>query len=340
MDQNIMYSADELPATDCWHPISGNAFNIPTNVIHQTAEPSAEAALPLNQNHRFQTSRLHPAPYSAELHNGYIPADTKRITAKNTESSLSLASELTSAATDRVGLNPERPGTVERRETVRPEVQTIRVKPQSRFLSSGLQLNQEPVFHHANSQISNPTAVSVDGNRWPSQQLPEHRGPNVREARTDLSSPDHQRLPGPSPDHQRLPGPSPDHQRLPGPSTDQQKVVYLYPNQQKRVESALVQSVSETENGGGQEVPQTGASNIRVRLTPGLSGRLQSWDQPKLQNLQNLSVLNSPSAGGAGFTDSDLQTAGSDCGAQYGASDHQGILRGTLTDLNIILLLA
>ncbi|XP_031170876.1 uncharacterized protein LOC116061107 isoform X1 [Sander lucioperca] len=430
-------SADKLPATDCLHQVSGNAFNIPTNQVHQTAEPAAGAVLPLSQNHRFQTSRLHPAPYSAELHNSYIPADTKHITAKNTESSLSPASEPTSAATGRVGPNPERPG-----------VQNIRVKPPSRFFSSGLQLNQEPVFHQANSQISNPTAVSMDGNRWPPRQLPGHRGPNVRDERTDLStldhqrlpgpspdhqrlpgpspdhqrlpgpspdhqrlhgpslhhqrlpdpsldhqrlpdpsldhqrlpgpspdhqrlsdpsldhqrlpdpsldhqrlpgpspdhqrlpgpSPDHQRLPGPSPDHQRLPGPSPDHQRLPGPSPDHQRLpdpstdhqnqqkVYLYPNQQKRVELALVQSVSETGNGGGQEVPQTGASNLRI--APGLSGRLQTWHQPKLQNLQNLSVPNSPSAGGTGFTGSDLQTAGSDCGAQYGASDHQGILRG------------
>ncbi len=123
----------------------------------------------------------------------------------------------------------------------------------------------------------------------------------------------------------------------------------------------------------------SGASHIRVRLVPGLPGRLQTRDKPKLQNLQNpttqfytrggtsrTSYLSftphnipntpvnireyqpnnnqdlNPTAGGAGFTGShrDPNSSGgsgsdlkihtrSDCSSQYGASVHQGIMRGT-----------
>lgn len=106
--------------------------------------------------------------------------------------------------------------------------------------------------------------------------------------------------------------------------------------------------------------PLLGASHIRVRLVPGLSARLQTHDKPKVQNLQNPTTSrtsyhsltphsNSPvnirehqtnNPGGAGLTGfhtgpngsggSDLNVhTTSDCSGQYGASVHQGIIRGT-----------
>ncbi|XP_032364390.1 uncharacterized protein LOC116678758 [Etheostoma spectabile] len=72
----------------------------------------------------------------AELPN----VDTKHPGAANTP-----ASEPASAATGQVDPNPEGSGTVERRETDRSRVQTIRVKPPSSFFPSGLQFNQQEV---------------------------------------------------------------------------------------------------------------------------------------------------------------------------------------------------
>lgn len=128
--------------------------------------------------------------------------------------------------------------------------------------------------------------------------------------------------------------------------------------------------------------PPSGASHIRVKLVPGLPGKLQTHDKAKLQNLQNPTTQfhtrgrtsrtsyfsftpqnipntsvnireyqpnnpNSnqdldPTAGGAEFTGSHTGPNGSggsgsdlkihtrsDCSSQYGASVHQGIMRGT-----------
>ncbi|XP_074472429.1 uncharacterized protein LOC141756521 isoform X1 [Sebastes fasciatus] len=398
-------------------------------------------------NDPSQTSPLHPVfqprAQSSPDHIGsselllpgkdkkYVLANTKSITSKDTASSLSgdrqgsVSTELTSTASSQVNRNLDRPGKIGRRNTelVQSRVQNIRVKPLSKFFSSGHQLNQKPVIQHANSQISNPsqyatglTAVSSDGNRRMSQQLPERRGSNIREehvpertgfstlrqeqgihgvrVKSDQSAVIHLTDMFPDqPEHQQklvhLYPNQQEHQQkrahlYPNQQGPQQKLVHPSPNQQEQ-QQKLVQSEAETGNSGHQESPlrnfpqPTGVSHIRVKLVPSLPGRLQTHNEPKLQNLQKpttqfetrgatsrtsyLSVtpqniqntlvdigeyqLNNPNrnkdlnptARRAGFTGSHTGPNGSggsdlkihtmsDCSGQYGASVHQGIMRG------------
>ncbi|XP_029282165.1 uncharacterized protein LOC115004623 [Cottoperca gobio] len=253
----------------------------------------------------------------------YIPANAKLITSKNTlsdlskETDVSASTEPTSTATSRVNQNLERPGIDERRniETVQSRVQNIRVKPLSKFVSSGHQLNQKPVIQQANSQIYNPsqyaTGSIAGGNSRASQHLAEHRGSTL--------------------------------------GRKQHGFWTLYPNQQEH-QQKLVQSEAEKGNGGGKEsTQQTGASHIRVRLVSSLSG-LQTHHEPNPESpttpsdtrgatsgTSYLSVTdavdvgqyqpNNPPAGGA-VSGSDQTHTGPDCGGQYGTSVHQGIIRG------------
>lgn len=203
-----------------------------------------------------------------------VPANTKHPTFKNTVPDLSgdaqgsLSTEPMSTATSRVDLNLERPGSIDRRsiETVQSRVQNIRVKPLSKFVSSGHHLNQKPFIRQVNSQSSNPsqyvtgpTAVSSDGNRWTSQQLPERTGLNIREVpeRTGFSMLKQEQ----DVNSVRVKSDRSAVLRLTNLSTNQQI------HQQK-----LVQSVAETGNGGGQE----SASTPRNMLQPtGRDGNLQ-----------------------------------------------------------------
>lgn len=244
-----------------------------------------------------QTSKFHPVLQpnhtgSSELllpgrDKKYIPANTKQITSKNTLPDLSggtqesLIIEPKPIATTRVNQNLERPGSIERRniETVQSRVQNIRVKPLSKFVSSGHHLNFKPVFQQANSQISNPsqyatgpTAVGRDKNRWTSPQLPEHTGSNIEDRvpeRTGFSTLKQEqgvhsvqvksdqsaviRLTNLSSNQKT-------HQQLVNPSTGQQqhkqKLAHLYTNQQGH-QLKLVQSVAETGNLEGQESAST-----------------------------------------------------------------------------------
>ncbi|XP_054474253.1 uncharacterized protein LOC129106966 isoform X5 [Anoplopoma fimbria] len=285
---------------------------------------------PQSQNDPSQTSQsnlvLQPTSQSSQHHIGrreqllsgrdkkYVPANTKGIASKNTAPALSgdpqesVSTEPTSTATSQVTQNLGRPGTIERRniETVKSRMRTLRVKPLSKLVSSGHQLNQKPVIQQANSQLSNPSqyasGLTADGNHWMSQQLPEHRGLDIREQhvpertgfstlRQEMDVHGFQVKSDPSAvihfsdlapieqDHQQKLVHSSQNQQGP-----QQKLVHLYPNQK------LVQSVAETGKDGYQEallrnVPQpTGTSNIRVRLVPSLPGRRQTHDEPKVQN--------------------------------------------------------
>ncbi|XP_044024572.1 uncharacterized protein LOC122862843 isoform X2 [Siniperca chuatsi] len=344
---------------------------------------------PRSQYYPSQTSQFHPvfqppAQYSPD-HNGsdkYIPAYTKQITAKNSISDLSEetpGSVSTEPTNSRVDQNLEKPGSIERRNI--EKVQNIRVKPQGKFFTSG-HLNQTPLIQQANSQISNPsqyatspTTVNSDGKGWTSQQLPEHRGSNIREEHVP---------------ERRSFSTMKQAQNLHSITvkSDQSAVIPLtdLSTNQQGHQQKLVQSVAETRNSGGQgsaftlrnAVQPTGTSHIRVRPLSGLLGRLQTRDEHKLQNLQNPTTqfdtrggtsrtsylgftpqnipntvnireyhpnnpksnkdLN-PTAWGAGFTGSHMGTNGSggsdlkshtrsDCGGQYGASLHQGIMRG------------
>uniref|UniRef100_A0A8P4GAX4 ZP domain-containing protein n=1 Tax=Dicentrarchus labrax TaxID=13489 RepID=A0A8P4GAX4_DICLA len=312
--------------------------------LHQVLQPLAQYSPDHISNSELRLS---------DRDQTYVPTNAKPITSKNTVADLSVDSqgsvktEPTYTATSQNLGKP--PGSMERRntETVQSRVQNIRVKPPSIFVSSGRVLNQKSLSQQA--QISNPsqyatvpTAVSPNGNCWTAKQLPEHRGSNVRS--------DHvPERPGSSTLKQ-------EHgihiDRVRSDQTSVIRLTGLSPNQ--------VQSTAETENIGQESastqrlLQPTGESHIRVRLVPGLQGRRQTTDKLKLQNptrgtssFTPKSILNSPvnvreltnphSEGGAGFTgshtgpngfSSDLNIDTSDCGGQYGASVHQGIVRG------------
>lgn len=238
---------------------------------------------PQSQYDPSQTSQLHPvlqsqaqySPDQTSRDETYVPANIKNIASKNTVSNLpvdtqrSVSTEPVSSATSHIDQNLERLGSIERRntETVHSRVQNIRVKPPSKFVSSGHQLNQKPFVRQANSQLFNPsqyaTGPTADGNRWTPQQLQEHRGSNIRqelvpEKRRVSTLKQEQgvhsvRVKSDRTAAIRLSDVSPNHQ------IHQQKLDHPSPNQQK-----LVQSVAETGNGGGQE----SASTLRNVLQP------------------------------------------------------------------------
>ncbi|XP_042358817.1 uncharacterized protein LOC121955093 [Plectropomus leopardus] len=151
----------------------------------------------------FQKSAQYNPDYTSEQllsehDERYLPVSPKPTASTNTESDLSgdtggsETTESTSTATSRVHQNLNRPGTIERRntETVQSRVQLIRVKPLSKFVYSGHQLNQKPVIQQVNPPFSNlsqyatgVTAVSSNGNHRTSQRLPEQRYSNTREER-------------------------------------------------------------------------------------------------------------------------------------------------------------
>ncbi|XP_018542326.1 uncharacterized protein LOC108890048 isoform X2 [Lates calcarifer] len=315
----------------------------------------------------FQASNLHqdlqsPTQDNPDLHSitgsklilpsrerKYVPADTKH---KNTipDSSRgtqdSVSNELTSTATSQVDPNLERTGSIERRniETFQSRVQNIRVKPTTKFVSSG-HLNHKPVIKQTNAQIFNPsqystglTAVSNDGNHWTSQQLQDHRGPNTRQ----------EHLPGKT-GFQKLKQEQGVHSFRVKLHQSASVITDLSPNQQghqqkpvhQKHQQILMQSVAETGNRGGQEFASslrnvlhpTGTSHIRVRPGPGLSGGVQIHYQSRLQNLQNpdsvsstlqntsnipvnireykpadTNIQSNPTAGGAGYTGPDGST--------------------------------
>ncbi|XP_070705348.1 uncharacterized protein [Pempheris klunzingeri] len=274
-----------------------------------------------------QTSKLHlvqkPAAWYSPSHIG-----SREKTLPDTQKSVS--TEPMSTRLSRVNENLQRSGSIERRniETVKSRLKSIRVKPPSKFLSSGHHVSLRPVLLQVDSQTSNPSlyaqyetgpaAASAHGNRW-SQQLPEHR--LDRRVRVKPDRPAVIRLNGQPPEQQQLVHPEQQGQKL-----------------------KLVHSVSETGNYDRPEsafahrnvLQPSGLPHVRVRLVSSLSGRLQTHNERKLQNLN-------PSAGGTGYTGSHTGTDGSggsssdlrihsrSACSQSGASVHQGIVRGKRT---------
>ncbi|XP_033505059.1 uncharacterized protein LOC117271076 [Epinephelus lanceolatus] len=259
-----------------------------TSQPHPVLQPSAQ----YNPDHPDSSEQLLPGKDKK-----YVPASTKTTESKNTVSDLSgdtegsVSTEPTSIATSQVDQNLERPGAIERRniETVQSRVQNIRVKPLSKFLSSGQQLNQKHLIQQANKQMSNfshystgPTAVSNNRNRWTSQQHPEHRGSNIREEhvpkRMGFST---------LKQEQGVHG-----VQVKSDQPAMIRLTELSPNQQEH-QQKLVQSVADKGNSGDQVSPlrnvhqPTGPSHIRVKLAPSLSGRLQTRDEHKPQNFLN-----------------------------------------------------
>ncbi|XP_040920103.1 uncharacterized protein LOC121199464 isoform X4 [Toxotes jaculatrix] len=224
-------------------------------------------------------------------HKKYVPADTKHkhtIPGSPGETQESVSDEPTSIAASQVYQNLERTGSIEKRntETVQLGVKNIRVKPLSKFVPSGHNLNHKPAVKQANSQISNPsqygtglTSISNDWNHWTSQQLQDPRGSNTRQELPVKTGKQTQGVHG---------------VRVKLHESGAIHLADLSPDQQGH-QQGLIQSVAETGNTGGQEsasalrnvLQPTATSHIRVRLVQGFSGGIQTNDQSRLQNLQN-----------------------------------------------------
>ncbi|XP_034555238.1 uncharacterized protein LOC117824015 isoform X3 [Notolabrus celidotus] len=134
-------------------------------------------------------------PPQSSRNKKYVPADAKTTTSKCTitdsKSRDKERSVLSSQSTSPINQSPGRPGSIDRRntETVWSRVQNIRVKPQSKFVSSGLSVNQKPETQQANPRVSDNSQYATglntdrsDGNHW-TQRLPDQRGSSVREGR-------------------------------------------------------------------------------------------------------------------------------------------------------------
>nr|XP_043904737.1 uncharacterized protein LOC122783871 isoform X2 [Solea senegalensis] len=268
----------------------------------------------------------------------------------------------TSTATHWVNHDPERIGSIDRRntETFVSNVRNMRIKPLSKLVGSGRHLKPQPPV----GQISDPpqsglvlTQVCSHGNHQTPQELQGHRGSNLGQ------------------DHR------PVGVKVP-PSAVIQQV--RHQNQvlvQKGKTRDQVQAGAYTGNRGGPESVSAqrkvfllaGVSHVRVRPGPGLSGRFQTQDQSRQQTFQSpvtrgetskMSVLGitpqttsktlvqvgeheptdhsdkdqNPTAGPDGFTGFDGPGSPgldlkihsrSNCESLYGSSVHQGIVRGT-----------
>lgn len=96
-----------------------------------------------------------------------------------TTSQGSVSTEKVSSETSQAAQNLDRLGSVERRttETVRSRVQNIRVRPPSKFVSSGNDLNQKPFVQRAKSENAplsqDASGPTVDERHWTPKQLQE-----------------------------------------------------------------------------------------------------------------------------------------------------------------------
>lgn len=142
----------------------------------------------------------------------------------------SVRTEPVPSATSQAAQNLDRLGSVERRttETVRSRVQNIRVRPPSKFVSSGNNLNQKPFVQQTKSE--NPhlpqdaTGPTADESHW--TQLQEHRASNMQQ----------------------------EHVSALKQEQDVHRVrLDRTPLNQQIHQNKLVQSVAETANNGGQE---------------------------------------------------------------------------------------
>lgn len=151
---------------------------------------------------------------------------------KNTVSNSqgSVSTKPVSSATSQAAQHLDRLGSVERRttETVHSRVQNIRVRPPSKFVSSGNHLNHKPFVQQTESENTplsqDATGPTADESHW--TQLQEDRASNMRQERVSALKQER------------------DVHRVGSDRTP--------PNQQIH-QNKLVQSVAETANDGGQE---------------------------------------------------------------------------------------
>ncbi|CAB1452268.1 unnamed protein product [Pleuronectes platessa] len=237
---------------------------------------------------------LKPVHYNQDQISGQLVLPPRHETLAPADTQESVDSQTVTTATSRVDQNPKRTESMERRsiEMLQSSVKNIRVKPMFKLVSSGNHLKWKPSLKQVNSQMSNPglMEVSAHRNHQRSEQLHDRR-PSITRRKTNLQTENQEQ--GVYGVQGKL------HQseviRLPD-----QSLTHIGPQQD------LVQSGVETENHMREEpasalrtfVQSAGTTHIRVR--PGPSGRLQTPDQPGLQNPDSLT------RGGVGRT-SDLR---------------------------------
>ncbi|KAM4522085.1 uncharacterized protein PAE49_001928 isoform 2-T4 [Odontesthes bonariensis] len=294
-----------------------------TPELHPYLEPHAGNELLLSGNYKT-----------------HVPGDSKHSIPDSLELLQRSMSKEPTTATGRDAENPEI--TAAEKRNARFSVQNIRVKPPSRFVSAGPHLNQKPVVQQANpsQHAAGPPAASGDRNHGTSRQPPEPRsstprGKNVPQIQERGLYGGHHH---------------PDRSAM-------TNLTNLSPDQPGRHQKPL----QETEPKGRETIPfrrdvlQT-AGTSRLRVGPAhLSGRLQNQstllqnpDSVTFQNfvphvkfgiskvkVQNLmpgrSVSTDPQTDPDGSDFNPRIQSGLDCGgdsSRYGASVHQGIIRG------------
>ncbi|XP_034436491.1 uncharacterized protein LOC117758703 [Hippoglossus hippoglossus] len=264
--QSIKDSANKVPARDCLQQVPGNDVNTPMNQAH--LEPGIRP-LPKPGPSRFIT----------------VPRQHNKVVSSSdiqTSPTLNLSPETQTAQNQVLDQNPKRTMSMERRniEMLQSRVKNIRVKPMIKLVSSGNHLKWKPSIKQVNSQMSNPGLMDVSANRNHRTSKPLHdRRCSITRRKTDFQTEKQEQ--GAHGVQGKL------HQseviRLPDQSPTQ-----MGPQQN------LVQSGVETENHMREEpasalrtvVQSAGTTHIRVR--PGHSGRLQTPDQPRLQNPDSL----------------------------------------------------
>ncbi|KAF7231126.1 transcript variant X4 [Nothobranchius furzeri] len=310
-----------------------------TNQLSQSSDGEAEAANPVEQmvhvspfQHKSpQTHQLHPIHQWDHIRNE-LPHSRKHETlaSANSQTSLSDWSRLLQESFHHE-LPPAASGDVPGLEWLRSvdgwnaqtRVQNIRVKPPSRFVSSGPHLNQKSVVQPAHSQNSGPSQYSSgligtrgDQNQWTSQKT-KHGGSSTGEERV----------------LERL---GTLEQTRPEPPS---LINFTYPSPNKAVhQSSWVQLLAEIKNGRREHVSFHTPGASHVRLPPaGLPALSESGNRMFHQShVQHLPA-------GAGSTPLVTYAEGSDsqpkmqrlaCGAgpdPYEASVHEGLVRGTAT---------
>ncbi|XP_041660937.1 uncharacterized protein LOC121521216 isoform X2 [Cheilinus undulatus] len=329
-----------------------------TTLLHQVLEPLSQSSL----KYPGSSDILQPSKNKK-----YVPAYSKPSTSKpytlDYARGQSVDSAVSPLSASHLNQKPQRPGSLERQnpEAGQSGVKKVRVKPLSKLISAGQTLDQTAAIQPGHSQIPHRSQYGAglnaerrDGNQWTSQNRPYLRGSNIRTERVPEGA-----------QIQMLKQVQGSHQVL--VKLDQSAADDWFQKQQGQQQEPI-QPLNDQQDTQQSTSQPTGVSHIRVRLVSGLQERFQNQNnqEPKQLNIQNPtpqsdtrggtrwassnthastrenqsntpsgSVEMDPAAGrtgsvlnGSAGSGSQLKVEGrSDCG-QYGASVHNGIMRG------------
>ncbi|XP_047184611.1 uncharacterized protein LOC118290500 isoform X2 [Scophthalmus maximus] len=355
--ESLEDSANKVPAHDCWNHNSGHAIKTLINQVHQN--PAGGGVLP------HPGTRPRPGPEGQDKLVSEISGDLQTFPTLNLfpETQTVQINQVPQQVLSHPGqlMSQTQEPNVARYDQLQNEKYVPAETKHKKNITDSSAQTQESVTNEPTSTATSradqnlyatgPTEVSSDGTHRTSQQPQDHRGSNTKHVpdktyfqRTEQGQ-----------DVDMLQSAA---SRRPDGSSDQQG-----PQQN------LVQSGAETGKADGlvsASTLTTGASHIRVRPGPGFSGRLQTHDHSRLQNLQNPDSLtregtsrtsdpsvtpqrtsktpvdvqehkptdvNAPRHKGQNPTGSagpgsDLKIhSRSDCVSQYESSVHQGIMR-------------